>query len=318
MIDDRPARYGSYTPENFDLTFQGTVTVRKALQLSLNVPAIAVLGKVGVNRLSARLTEAGAGLVLPKGEAPGLAMGLGGVGITLNDLTMLYAALARGGVAQPLIERQGDAVTPRRLLDPAAAFYIGNILIGAPPPDNAPHGRIAFKTGTSYGFRDAWAVGFDGRMTVGVWVGRPDGSPVPGLVGRASAAPILFDAFARSGHAPAPLPPSPKGALFAASAKLPPPLQRFGRADGSNVSPPRIMFPPDGARLELAAGRPVDPVALKIAGGSGPLTVMVNGVPIPSVGGSRALFFQPDGPGFVRLTVMDARGAADSVMVRLQ
>ena len=318
LIDDRPARYGSYTPENFDLTFQGTVTVRKALQLSLNVPAIAVLGKVGVNRLSARLTEAGAGLVLPKGEAPGLAMGLGGVGITLNDLTMLYAALARGGVAQPLIERQGDAVTPRRLLDPAAAFYIGNILIGAPPPDNAPHGRIAFKTGTSYGFRDAWAVGFDGRMTVGVWVGRPDGSPVPGLVGRASAAPILFDAFARSGHAPAPLPPSPKGALFAASAKLPPPLQRFGRADGSNVSPPRIMFPPDGARLELAAGRPSDPVALKIAGGSGPLTVMVNGVPIPVVGGRRALFFQPDGPGFVRLTVMDARGAADSVMVRLQ
>ncbi len=89
LIDDRPARYGSYTPENFDQTFQGTVTVRKALQLSLNVPAIAVLGKVGVNRLSARLTQTGAALVLPKGEAPGLAMGLGGVGVKINDLTML-------------------------------------------------------------------------------------------------------------------------------------------------------------------------------------------------------------------------------------
>ena len=88
---------------------------------------------------------------------------------------------------------------PRRLLDPVAAWYVGNILIGAPPPDNAPHGRIAFKTGTSYGYRDAWAIGFDGRMTIGVWVGRPDGAPVPGLYGRASAAPILFDAFARSG-----------------------------------------------------------------------------------------------------------------------
>ncbi len=319
LIDDRPARYGGYTPENFDLTFQGTVTVRRALQLSLNVPAIAVLGKLGVNRLSARLTQAGAALVLPKGEAPGLAMGLGGVGITLNDLTMLYAGLAHGGVAQPLVEKQGEvASNPRRLLDPIAAWYIGNILIGAPPPDNAPHGRVAFKTGTSYGFRDAWAVGFDGRMTIGVWVGRPDGSPVPGLVGRASAAPILFDAFARSGHAAVPLPPSPQGALFAASAKLPPPLQRFGRIDGANASPPRIMFPPDGARLELAAGRPGEPVALKIAGGSGPLTVLVNGVPIPEISGRRALFFQPDGPGFVRLTVMDARGAADSVMVRLQ
>ena len=83
-----------------------------------------------------------------------------------------------------------DAKTPRRLLDPVAAWYVGNILLGAPPPDNAPHGRIAFKTGTSYGYRDAWAVGFDGRMTIGVWVGRPDGAPVPGLVGRATAAPI--------------------------------------------------------------------------------------------------------------------------------
>ncbi len=206
LVDDRPARYGSYTPENFDLTFQGTVTVRRALQMSLNVPAIAVLGKVGVSRLSARLTQTGAALVLPKGEAPGLAMGLGGVGVKLSDLAMLYTGLARMGSAVPLIERQGEvAQNPRRLLDSVAAWYVGNILIGAPPPDNAPPGRIAFKTGTSYGYRDAWAVGFDGRMTVGVWVGRPDGAPVPGLVGRAAAAPILFDAFARSGNAPAPV-----------------------------------------------------------------------------------------------------------------
>src|SRR5690348_6192321 len=89
LIEDKPTRYGSYAPENFDLTFQGTVTVRRSLQLSLNVPAIAVLGKVGVNRLSARLAQAGAALVLPKDEAPGLAMGLGGVGIRLSDLVML-------------------------------------------------------------------------------------------------------------------------------------------------------------------------------------------------------------------------------------
>jgi penicillin-binding protein 1C len=320
LIDDRPARYGSYTPENFDQTFQGTVTVRRALQLSLNVPAIAVLGKVGVNRLSTRLTQAGAGLVLPKGEAPGLAMGLGGVGITLNDLTMLYAGLARGGMAQPLIERQGEqGASARRLLDPVAAWYVGNVLIGAPPPDNAPHGRIAFKTGTSYGYRDAWALGFDGHMTVGVWVGRADGAPVPGLVGRASAAPILFDAFARAGYMAAPLPPAPRGALFAASAKLPPPLQRFTTEEsiGGLAESPRIMFPPDGARLELAGGPALGPVAVKIAGGAMPLTILVNGVPVPAKG-RRQLTFVPDGPGFVRLTVMDARGVADSVMVRVQ
>ena len=321
LIDDRPVRYGNYTPENFDMTFQGTVTVRRALQMSLNVPAIAVLGRVGVSRLSARLTQTGAVLVLPKGEAPGLAMGLGGVGIKLSDLVMLYTGLARHGSAVPLIEREGQVMpNPRRLLDPVAAWYVGNILIGAPPPDNAMPGRIAFKTGTSYGYRDAWAVGYDGRMTIGVWVGRADGAPVPGLFGRGSAAPILFDAFARSGNAPAPLAHAPKGAVFAASNKLPPPLQHFS-SDGSLSAasePPRIMFPPDGARIELAKGAAPEPVALKIAGGAAPLTVMVNGVPLAAQGSRRTVFFEPDGPGFVRLTVMDARGATDSVSVRLQ
>jgi penicillin-binding protein 1C len=323
LIDDRSSRYGSYTPENFDLTFQGVVTVRRALQLSLNVPAVAVLNKIGVSRLGARLFQVGAALVLPKGEAPGLAMGLGGVGICLSDLVMLYASLARQGEALALSERQrdqrDDVRMPRRLLDPVAAWYVGNILLGAPPPDNAPHGRIAFKTGTSYGYRDAWAIGFDGRMTVGVWVGRPDGAPVPGLVGRASAAPILFEAFARSGSAPAPLPRAPRGAIFAASNKLPQPLQRFGLTGPSEAAEaPRIMFPPDGARLEIAPGAQPDPVALKISGGRGPLTVLVNGVPTTAASGRGTLFFQPDGPGFVRLTVMDARGASDSVTVRLQ
>jgi penicillin-binding protein 1C len=321
LIDDRPVRYGNYTPENFDLTFQGTVTVRRALQMSLNVPAIAVLNKVGVNRLSVRLTQTGAALVLPKGEAPGLAMGLGGVGIKLWDLTMLYTGLARMGSAVPLIERQGDiAQNPRRLLDPVAAWYVGNILIGAPPPDNAMPGRIAYKTGTSYGYRDAWAVGFDGHMTVGVWVGRADGAPVPGLYGRAAAAPILFDAFARSGNAPVPLAHAPKGAVFATNAKLPPPLRHF-TADGEPqavAAPPRIMFPPDGARIELSKGATPAPVVLKIAGGAAPLTVLVNGVPLESRGSRRTVFFSPDGPGFTRLTVMDARGATDSVSIRLQ
>ncbi|MGH6789934.1 MAG: penicillin-binding protein 1C [Pseudolabrys sp.] len=320
LIDDRPIRFGNYAPENFDLTFQGTVTVRHALQLSLNVPAIAVLNKVGVSRLGARLQHAGAALVLPKGEAPGLAMGLGGVGIRLSDLVMLYTGLARGGSALPLIERQGASATPARLLDPVAAWYVGNVLIGAPPPDNAVPGRIAFKTGTSYGYRDAWSVGFDGRMTIGVWVGRPDGAPVPGLVGRASAAPILFDAFARTGELPVPLSRAPKGAIFAATNKLPPPLQRF-RADGAPgevAEAPRIMFPPNGARLELADADSDNPVAVKISGGVAPLTMLVNGVPLPAENGRHTIFFRPDGPGFIRLTVMDARGAADSVMVRMQ
>jgi penicillin-binding protein 1C len=324
MMEDRPVRYGAYAPENFDLTYQGTVTARRALQLSLNVPAVALLDRVGANRLNARLTQAGATLVLPKGEAPGLAMALGGLGIKLSDLTMLYAGLARGGAVVPLRERADVAPSPpRRLIEPAAAWYVGNVLLGSPPPENAAGGRIAYKTGTSYGYRDAWSVGFDGRRTVGVWVGRPDGTPVPGLTGRTVAAPILFDAFARTGQPPAPLPHAPHGVVFATNSKLPPPLRHFrpsGAVASDNVAAVlHIVFPPDGARVELSSydGKP-DPLALKIAGGVEPLTVLVNGMPAPVRADRRTLFVDPDGPGFLRLTVIDAKGAADSVMVRLQ
>jgi penicillin-binding protein 1C len=320
LIEDRPIRYGTYAPENFDLTFQGTVSVRKALQLSLNVPAVSLLNAVHASRLTARLADAGGHLVLPKGEMPGLAMGLGGVGVTLTDLTMLYAGLARGGNTVTLSERLYalDGPVTRRLLDPVAAWYVGNVLIGAPPPENAVGGRIAFKTGTSYGYRDAWSVGFDGRRTIGVWVGRPDGTPVPGLIGRGAAAPILFDAFARLPGLPAALPKAPKGAIFATNNRLPRTLQRFrpGILAGETSDTPRIMFPPNGARLELAGAGSELP--LKISGGVQPLTLLVNGVPRPTESNRRTLFFTPDGPGFARLTVMDARGVADSVVVRIQ
>jgi penicillin-binding protein 1C len=327
LIDDRPMRYGAYAPENFDLVFQGTVSVRRALQMSLNVPAVAVLDKVGASRFSARLAQAGGTLVLPKGEAPGLAMALGGVGITLEDLVRLYAGLARGGTTLALTERQDEtapAPQPRRLMEPVAAWYVGNILLGTPPPENAVGHRIAFKTGTSYGYRDAWSVGFDGRYTIGVWVGRPDGAPMPGLIGRNVAAPILFDAFARSGKMLAPLAHAPRNAIFATNARLPLPLQRLRPGNvlpSAGTDPPlKIMFPPNGARLELAAGvdHAAEPILLKIAGGTQPLTVLVNGVPLATGPDRRKVFFAPDGPGFVRLTVMDAKGAADSVVVRMQ
>jgi penicillin-binding protein 1C len=137
---------------------------------------------------------------------------------------------------------------------------------------------------------------------------------------------VLFDVFARAGRPPQALPPAPKGVLFATNSRLPPPLQRFrpeGVAADGGTARLRILFPPNGAKLELAAqeigrdGKP-DPVAMKIGGGVQPLTVLVNGLPVPAPSGQRTVFFSPDGPGFVRLTVMDATGAADSVMVRLQ
>jgi penicillin-binding protein 1C len=327
LIDDRPIRFGSYAPENFDMTFQGTVPVRKALQLSLNVPAIALLDRVGASRLSSRIKQAGASLVLPKDEAPGLAMGLGGVGITLQDLAQLYSGLARLGSTRPLREimkAEDDARDPLRLMDQVAAWQVGNVLIGTPPPENGVHNRIAFKTGTSYGYRDAWSVGFDGRITIGVWVGRPDGAPVPGLVGRTAAAPILFDAFARTGKLPAALPKPPKGALLASNAKLPLPLRRFRpvgelvRTGGEQA--PHIQFPLNGSRIDVDRSGRAELAAMpvKIAGGVLPLTMLVNGVAVGEIDSRRQRLVDPPGPGFARLTVIDAMGAADTVVIRIQ
>jgi penicillin-binding protein 1C len=326
LIDDRPIRFGSYAPENFDMTFQGTVPVRKALQLSLNVPAIELLDRVGASRLSSRLKQAGANLVLPKDEVPGLAMGLGGVGVTLQDLVQLYSGIARLGSVRPLREIvwKDDVREPLRLMDQVAAWQVGNVLMGTPPPENAAHNRIAFKTGTSYGYRDAWSVGFDGRITIGVWVGRPDGAPVPGLVGRTAAAPILFDAFARTGKLPAPLAKAPKGTLVASNAKLPLPLRRFRpvgellRTGGEQAL--RIQFPLNGSRIDAASigEARFSALPVKVAGGVLPMTMLVNGVAVGEIDGRRQRLIDPPGAGFVRLTVQDATGAADTVVVRIQ
>ncbi len=328
LIDDHPVRFGSYAPENFDMTFQGTVPVRRALQLSLNVPAIELLDRVGASRLSSRLKQAGASLVLPKDEAPGLAMGLGGVGVTLHDLVQVYSGIPRLGNVMPLreFERSNSGVRePLRLLDPVAAWQVGNVLLGTPPPENAVRNRIAFKTGTSYGYRDAWSVGFDGRMTIGVWVGRPDGAPVPGLIGRVAAAPILFDAFARTGSLLAPLPKAPRGTLTTANnAKLPLPLRRFRSAGelirtDNNERRLHIQFPLNGSRIDAGAGQgTLSPLPVKVTGGSLPMTMLVNGKAVGAIDGRRQRMIDPPGPGFVRLTVMDAAGTADTVSVRIQ
>jgi penicillin-binding protein 1C len=326
LIDDRPIRFGSYAPENFDMTFQGTVPIRKALQLSLNVPAIALLDRVGASRLSSRLKQAGGSLVLPKDEAPGLAMGLGGVGVTLQDLAQLYTGFPRLGTTKPLREIMyaHDGREPLRLMDQAAAWQVGNVLIGTPPPENGVHGRIAFKTGTSYGYRDAWSVGFDGRITIGVWVGRPDGAPVPGLVGRTAAAPILFDAFARTGKIPAGLPKPPKGVLLASNARLPLPLRRF-RPVGELIrtgadQAPHIQFPLNGSRIDVDRSGDGQSAAMpvKVAGGVLPLTMMINGISVGEIDSRRQRLVDPPGPGFARLTVIDATGAADTVVIRVQ
>lgn len=325
VLDDRPSRYGIYQPKNFDLTFQGTVTARHALQLSLNVPAVELLSEIGPVRLLARLRAAGADIVLPKDSAPGLAIGLGGVGVRLFDLARLYAAFARGGVVPTLWWQDGAAPAGEgpRLTEPVAAWYVADVLRGAPAPQNGLPGLIAYKTGTSYGYRDAWAIGFDRRTTIAVWVGRPDGAAVPGLVARQVAAPMLFEAFARRGGVSEPV-PEPPGVIHATTASLPPPLRHLRKDVPKTVAavaqaPLRIAFPPDGARVDLGLSEGGGaPLALKASGGSPPFLWYVNGAPLGPHSPRREATWEADGRGFARVTVVDGRGATDSVTVRVE
>lgn len=334
LIEDQPTRFGTYRPENFDEEFHGTVTMRRALGLSLNVPAVKVLSLVGPGKLAGRMQRAGVTTTLPPDTVPSLAIALGGVGMRLQDLAQLYTGLARGGDTIPLHWLK-DAQPPklafgareaakRRLLTPLAAWYVTDILKDAPAPLNAKAGKLAYKTGTSYGYRDAWAVGYDGRHTIAVWVGRPDGAPTPGLMGRIAAAPILFDAFVRVAEKRTPLKAAPAGAMKQSGADLPPPLKRFGndKDDASNRGPfldkpILIAFPPDRSELDVD-DRAGEPLVLKAEGGALPLTWLVDGTPMTTDANSREVSWTPPGRGFVKLQVVDAEGRVDRVTVRLK
>ncbi|MFS8145838.1 penicillin-binding protein 1C [Rhizobium sp. BR 249] len=325
IIEDRPADFFGYRPRNFDMSYQGDVTVREALQLSLNVPAVKLLDAVGPSRLLVRFRRAEVRPALPPNETPGLAIGLGGVGITLKDLVQLYTALANRG--QPA--RLGDGITgvPGKIdgepmLEPVSVWNVADILSGVIPPAGAPQRGIAYKTGTSYGYRDAWSVGYDGRYVLGVWVGRPDNGAVPGLTGYGTAAPILFEGFAKSGIATTPLPRPPAGAVRIAQSELPISQRRFAlNASGLLVASgreaaPQIVYPPEGAHIDLGAGAgDLSPLMLKLQGGRAPFRWLANGKPLPDLSRRRTQQWLPDGGGYSKLTVIDSTGRAASVGV---
>jgi penicillin-binding protein 1C len=324
IMEDRPANFSGYRPRNFDSAYQGDVSVRDALQMSLNVPAVQLLESVGTPALFGRLRRAGAEPVLPKAETPGLATGLGGLGLSLKDLVQLFAAVGSKGNAVSLHDGvNGQPSEPVRaaVLSPQAAWQIIDILGGIPQPDGSAPAPIAYKTGTSYGYRDAWTIGFDGKHVLGVWVGRPDNASVPGITGGGTAAPILFEAYHRSGLKPAALPSPPSGAVVLARHDLPASLQRFAKTGTKLVKvtkgavAPEIVFPPNGARVELAASMDGGklPLVLKINGGKAPYRWLANGAPLPDISRKRTQRWVPDGPGYSELTVIDANGKAASV-----
>ncbi|WP_295481620.1 peptidoglycan glycosyltransferase PbpC [uncultured Pseudomonas sp.] len=198
LLQDVPRRYGDYRPGNFSMGFSGPVSASSALALSLNLPAVQLLEAYGPKRFAAKLRIGGVPLVLPPLAEPNLSLILGGAGSRLEDLVGGYAALARQGRTARIRLQPQDPLLERPLLSPGAAWIVRRILSGQARPDRDPHAelvqrpQLAWKTGTSYGFRDAWSIGVGPRYLIGVWIGRPDGTPVPGQFGLASAAPLML------------------------------------------------------------------------------------------------------------------------------
>ncbi|WP_103733871.1 peptidoglycan glycosyltransferase PbpC [Pseudomonas sp. GZJR-8] len=198
LLQDVPRRYGDYRPGNFSMGFTGAVPASTALSSSLNLPAVQLLEAYGPKRFAAQMRIGGMPLALPALAEPNLALILGGAGSRLEDLVSGYSALARDGKSATLRLQPEDALRERPLLSPGAAWIVRRILSGQARPDRDPRAELvqrpvlAWKTGTSYGFRDAWAIGVGPRYLIGVWIGRPDGTPVPGQFGLASAAPLML------------------------------------------------------------------------------------------------------------------------------
>jgi penicillin-binding protein 1C len=321
IIKDESRRFADYQPENFDRVFHGEVTAREALNYSLNMPAVATLDRMGPEVFLSRIEASGVRLVRPRERAidPGLSLALGGEGISLRDLALLYAALGDDGVAKPLAftldQAQGRPHRAGvRMMRPESARQILDILRETPPPaGRAPPAltqfgpRMAFKTGTSYGFRDAVAAGVIGGEAIVVWTGRADGGARGGLTGRDASLPLLFDvADALGAPISAAQPIAPRAAPEGLKTLTP------AAADG-----PRLIFPPDGAAIEVDGVGPGARGLVLAAAGDG-LSWYVDGAPLSPDPTTGRVVWKPAAPGFYKLRVVDSAGREANAKVRIK
>jgi penicillin-binding protein 1C len=315
VVADLPVRFGSYAPRNFARDFSGELTLTEALQHSLNVPAVLLLDRLKAERLTGVLNLIGVTPAAPlaREEGQGLALALGGLGLSARDLGRLYAGLAEGGIDKPLAYTPAEAEANReavgtRFMAAEAAGEVLDILRSSPSvqgripaalTEGAP--RIAFKTGTSYGYRDAWAVGVGAEHVIVVWAGRPDGGARPGKTGRQAALPLLFELFDA-------IEPPRRAAI---------PLRPLEQAPTSPMQAeegPTIVFPPPGSKLwPKEDGSP-----FVLAGrGNGTLRWYADGEALRTDRSANVLW-NPAGPGFYEITLVDAEGRSTTADVRVK
>lgn len=333
IIEDIPQTFLDYSPKNFDNTFRGQLTIRQALQRSLNIPVVAVLDKIGPGKFTAHLREFGINLKFDTHQkAPSLPIALGGVGISLWDLVSLYTALSNKGEFKPLtlnaateIQELSETVVFSTLVSPKVAYMVTDILQEAAPPSGfidknlIKNGLIAYKTGTSYGYRDAWAIGFSQDYTLGVWVGRSDGTSCLNLTGGTHAAPLLFKLInllpnnANMGQK----------IYFNAEKninEIPHHLKYFAiRKNHTSSNPLKILFPRDGTLLSASTheAKPTS-FSLSLQGEHPPFYVFINGKPLENFFSNAEILIETKEKGFTELTVTDSQGNSVSTNVILQ
>ncbi|NVJ93535.1 MAG: penicillin-binding protein 1C [Methylocystaceae bacterium] len=330
LIWDQGLSGRAYRPSNFDREEHGQVTIADALRFSLNIPAVKVLSLFGPIRFSETLREHGITLRLPHESAsPNLAIALGGVGVTLEELTSIYSAFASDRKMCPLMFERNDVPSlcenEKKIISVQTQDWIRGILENTPRPrgNSLPSvsqgDTIAFKTGTSYGFRDAWAIGFNAQYTVGVWIGDATGRPVVGQTGLSAAAPLLFSVFEKL---PGDVTQNYYAKHQAWKEAAPDVLQIFkgdqqvNKVYGS-TNTLEIKYPLNGTTL-LLSDLSTKGVLLQAINGQRPLTWMVNGVPLVSNKWKRDVKWYPAGPGFYKITVLDKNAVVNSREIEIR
>jgi len=310
VLRDSAHDFGGYAPRNFDDGFHGSVSMRQALQHSYNIPAVMVLERLGPLTFDAALRDAGVSLVFDRSRHPPLLpLALGGVGSRMLDMMVLYGALARGGETVSLRLQPEDPVRERPFVGREAAQVINGILRGTPRPENVPaHAlpTLAYKTGTSYGYRDAWAFGHVGGHVIGVWFGYPDSRPCAECTGFGLAAPLLAEIAQALPPLPLDLPAFVPGLLSLPVEALPALLREFGRPallDAGPVDSLELVFPKSGSLLQAGEAIP-----LLARGGTPPHVFLVEGVPQKPASPRSQPAWMPEGTGFFHVSVMDAAG----------
>ena len=326
FLADRRKRFGGYRPTNFNGLSHGLITARYALKASLNVPAVTLLNEIGPRRFLSRLHKVG---VRPRmrnvGSSPGLAVALGGVGVSLEQLVAMYGAFARVGAFKSLsFTKDENSVAAIPFFDQETTASVVDILKETPRPQGRYGGggnrKIAFKTGTSSGYRDVLALGFDDTYTVGIWMGHPKAKPMTGKTGIRTAAPVLFRIFdflpIGLGGKAAPL---ANVALKKAPKNLRTLFTSGKNQEAASSTPFSIFFPVDGSRIPFqkwnSGSLPVYPI--KLRDGKRPFSVFVNGKSIRFGNLARSVTWSPKEPGFYSIVAIDRAGNVAASNVEL-